>query len=77
VRRLLARLAARWRSIWTPRAVREVEDEGLRHAVDALPQPDRWPDPWAGLDEIERRNRDIERRMRELARLYDRRREGA
>jgi hypothetical protein len=75
VRRLLARLAAGWRSILTPRTVREVEDEGLRRAVDALPPPDRGPDPWAGLAEIDRRNRDLERRMREMARLYDRRRE--
>lgn len=75
VRRLLARLAAGWRSIWTPRAVRDVEDAGLQEAVNALPPPADGGDPWAGLDEIERRNRDLERRLREMARLYDRRRE--
>lgn len=75
MRRLLARLAAGWRSIWTPRAVRDVEDAGLRQAVDALPEPPRGPDPWAGLAELERRNRDLEGRLRELGRLYDRRRE--
>lgn len=73
--RLLTHLAAVWRSIWTPRAVRDVEDAGLQAAVDALPDPTPAADPWAGLDEIERRNRDLERRMRDMARLYDRRRE--
>lgn len=73
--RLLARAAGFWRAIWTPRAVRDVEDAGLRAAVDALPDPAPAGDPWAGLDEMERRNRDLERRMRELGRLYGRRRE--
>jgi hypothetical protein len=70
------RLLAVWRSIWTPRAAREVEDEGLRRALGGLPPPPPvGPDPWAGLDDLERRNAALERRLRELARLYDRRRE--
>lgn len=70
-----ARLLAVWRSIWTPAAVREVEDDGLRQALRALPRPPRGPDPWAGLEELERRNAALEQRLRDLARLYDRRRE--
>ncbi len=74
--RLLARLGEVWRSIWTPRAVREVEDRGLRQTVDALPRPPAGTDPWAGLSEMDQRNRELERRLRDLARLYDRHREG-
>lgn len=73
---LLARLAATWRSIWTPRVVRDLEDTGLRDALDAMPPPPPGDDPWAGLDEAQRRSAALERRTRELARLYDRRREG-
>jgi len=73
--RLVARLGEIWRSIWTPPSVRRLEDEGLGQAVAALPEPDSHRDPWEGLDEIERRNRILEQRMRELSRLYGRRRE--
>jgi hypothetical protein len=70
-----ARLAAVWRSVWTPKAAREIEDAGLQHALAGMPEPPPASDPWAGLDEAQRRAGALERRSRELARLYDRRRE--
>jgi len=72
---LADRLASAWRSIWTPKAAREVEDAGLQHALAGMPVPPPAPDPLAGLAEAERRAAALERRSRELARLYDRRRE--
>lgn len=79
--RLLARLSAAWRAIWTPKAVRDIEDAGLDPAR-SLPAPRPDAEPRQGvdamrerLDAIEQRNRDIAQRNRELARLYARRRE--
>lgn len=72
---LLARFASVWRAIWTPKAARDVEDAGLAAALAGMPVPPPAPDPWAGLDEAQRRSAALERRSRELARLYDRRRE--
>lgn len=72
---LRARLAAVWRAIWTPKAVRDVETTGLRDALAGMPEPPPAPDPWRGLEEAQRRSADLERRSRELARLYGRRRE--
>jgi hypothetical protein len=75
---VLAHLASVWRSIWTPKAAREVEDAGLQHALDAMPEPPPGPDPWAGLREARRRLDDTEARLRYLEgrrRLYERGRE--
>jgi hypothetical protein len=80
-RRLLARLGGLWRRAWTPKAVREVEDAGPERAVDALLPPAPRPADTAReareVREMRERLERIEHRNRELARLYDRRREGA
>lgn len=75
---LRGRLSDLWRRVVTPPAVREVEDADPWRAVDRLlpPPPDADPDDatrraWRMRERLER----LEHRNRELARLYDRRRE--
>lgn len=70
-----ARLAALWRSIWTPPAVRAIED-AAPEAGAGLPGPAPGRPPYAGLPEMRDRLERIERRNRELARLYARWRAG-
>ena len=75
---LADRLASVWRSIWTPKAAREVEDTGLQQALAGMPEPPPAPDPRAGLHEARRRLDDTEARLRYLEgrrRLYERGRE--
>ena len=75
---VVARLAAVWRKIWTPKAAREVEDVGLQRALAGMPVPPPGPDPRAGLGEARRRLDDTEARLRFLEtrrRLYERARE--
>lgn len=70
---LLERLFAMWRSIWTPRSVRDVEKAGLQEAVDALPlPPDSDQTQERQLRQVRERIDRIENRNRELARLYRR-----
>jgi hypothetical protein len=67
-----------WRMIWTPKVVRDIEDSDPQDEAKNLSDP---PPPVESLglgqmsrrlDDVEARNRQIEERMRELARYYDR-----
>ena len=72
-----------WRMIWTPKTVRDIEDADPDEAARSLPSvPPPVETPGIGqvrrrLDEVEERNRQIEARMRELARYYDRAENGS
>jgi hypothetical protein len=81
---LLEHISGLWRIITTPKIVRDVEDDDPQRAVENLPKPTP-SDPKQDqhirqmrerLSAIEQRNREIEARMRDMGRLYDRRRGG-
>lgn len=65
-----------WKTIWTPKSVREVEEGGAQRVLDTLPPPPRVEDAWHGLGEAQRRNQALEQRMRALAELYGQRQKG-
>ena len=76
-------VARLWRLVWTPKAVRDLEDAGPEQVAHTLPDaPPPVEAPGLGavrrrLDEVEERNTQIEARMRELARYYDRAENGS
>lgn len=70
-----ARVAAAWRTIWTPRAAREVEDGGAAAVAAGMPVPPPVDDQGAGLAAVRARLDAIEHRNRVQARLAERRRE--
>lgn len=76
-RRVAHSISGWWRGLLTPRSVQEVVDAGPMQAADQLPLPhEDLPREQRELDKMDQRLNEIEQRNRELARLFQRRREG-
>jgi hypothetical protein len=84
---LLAALGEAWRSVWTPKAVREIEDDTKADPKAATADMEPPPPPVTSrrqldamgerLEQVKRTEHELaELRAREMARLFERRREG-